>query len=206
MQKDPRRRFSGRFRGSSWDNLPHAWRSVAAAPRARGGESPRQTRSRLVTRTAPAYDRSGKSAGGKRPPIPHPLRELVSAKRSRLRVASNSSSTLMRLRCAHDCALEKIYAASIGGEFMHIRTPHSHLGSARLESRADKHSRLPCASRLLRTLMEAERSRFFLHSAMSAINAALAKGAESLMVILDTILQNVRRDREEFAWHSIAGD
>src|SRR6266436_1551487 len=86
--------------------------------------------------------------------------------------------------------LQKIYADSIGAEFMHIQnTRMRNWVLYRLESRPDKHStprqvKIP----LLRALMEAASFEVFLHSRYVGQKRFSIQGAESLMVILDTIL------------------
>src|ERR687887_1251766 len=86
--------------------------------------------------------------------------------------------------------LEKIYAGSIGAEFMHIQNNRvRNWVRYRLESRPDKHStprRVQVA--ILRALMEAESFEVFLHSRYVGQKRFSLQGAESLMVILDTIL------------------
>src|SRR5437867_2786744 len=83
---------------------------------------------------------------------------------------------------------ERIYAGSIGAEFMHIqKTRIRNWVRHRLESRPEKHS----TSRqvqvaLLRALLEAESFEVFLHSRYVGQKRFSLQGAESLMVILDT--------------------
>src|SRR5947209_7331536 len=86
--------------------------------------------------------------------------------------------------------LQKIYADSIGAEFMHIQnTRMRNWVLHRLESRADKHSTAPQVKiALLRGLMEAESFEVFLHSRYVGQKRFSLQGAESLMVILDSIL------------------
>jgi 2-oxoglutarate dehydrogenase E1 component len=87
--------------------------------------------------------------------------------------------------------LEEIYAGSVGAEFMHIQNPRiRNWVRHRLETRADKFS-TPRQEQiaLLRTLMEAESFEVFLHSRYVGQKRFSLQGAESLMVILDTILQ-----------------
>src|SRR5207302_7758980 len=85
--------------------------------------------------------------------------------------------------------LTKIYADSIGAEFMHIQnTRIRNWVRHRLESRPDKHA----TSRqvkiaILRALMEAESFEVFLHSRYVGQKRFSLQGAESLMVILDSI-------------------
>src|SRR5256884_7461494 len=86
--------------------------------------------------------------------------------------------------------LERIYADSIGSEFMHIQDPRiREWVRRRLETRPHKHS-TPRAVQvaLLRTLLEAESFEVFLHTRYVGQKRFSLQGAESLMVILDTIL------------------
>jgi 2-oxoglutarate dehydrogenase E1 component len=87
--------------------------------------------------------------------------------------------------------LERIYAGSIGSEFMHIQNPRiRNWVLHRLESRPAK----PDTSRsvqlaLLRVLLEAESFETFLHAHYVGQKRFSLQGAESLMVILEEILQ-----------------
>src|SRR6478672_10037370 len=87
--------------------------------------------------------------------------------------------------------LENIYADSIGSEFQHIQNPRiRNWVRHRLESRPAKHH----ASRgteigILRTLLEAETFETFLHTRYVGQKRFSLQGAESLMVILDGVLQ-----------------
>ena len=87
-------------------------------------------------------------------------------------------------------AFEAIYADTIGAEFMHIQnTRIRNWVRHRLESRPPKNS----ASRevqiaLLRSVMESEQFETFLHTRYVGQKRFSLQGAESLMVILDTIL------------------
>src|SRR5881396_2072488 len=86
--------------------------------------------------------------------------------------------------------LERIYADSIGSEFMHIQDPRiREWVRRRLETRPHKHS-TPRAVQvaLLRALLEAESFEIFLHTRYVGQKRFSLQGAESLMVILDTIL------------------
>jgi 2-oxoglutarate dehydrogenase E1 component len=88
--------------------------------------------------------------------------------------------------------LERIYADSIGAEFMHIQnTRIRNWVLHRLESRPAKHS-IPRMVQiaLLRALLEAESFELFLHARYIGQKRFSLQGAESLMVILDTILHN----------------
>ncbi len=86
--------------------------------------------------------------------------------------------------------LESIYAESIGAEFMHIQnTRIRNWVRHRLESRPPKHSASrPVQIALLRALLEAELFETFLHTRYVGQKRFSLQGAESLMVILDTIL------------------
>src|SRR5438093_1291345 len=86
--------------------------------------------------------------------------------------------------------LERIYADSIGSEFMHIQDPRVRdWVRRRLETRPQKHS-TPRAVQvaLLRALLEAESFEIFLHTRYVGQKRFSLQGAESLMVSLDTIL------------------
>jgi 2-oxoglutarate dehydrogenase E1 component len=86
--------------------------------------------------------------------------------------------------------LERIYADSIGSEFMHIQDPRVREWiRKRLETRPHKHS-TPAAVQvaLLRALLEAESFEIFLHTRYVGQKRFSLQGSESLMVILDTIL------------------
>src|SRR6266487_1264317 len=86
--------------------------------------------------------------------------------------------------------LERIYADSIGSEFMHIQDPRVREWiRKRLETRPHKHS-TPRAVQvaLLRALLEAESFEIFLHTRYVGQKRFSLQGSESLMVIRDTIL------------------
>src|SRR5437773_7837138 len=86
--------------------------------------------------------------------------------------------------------LERIYADSIGSEFMHIQDPRvREWVRKRLETRPQKHS-TPRAIQvaLLRALLESESFEIFLHTRYVGQKRFSLQGSESLMVILDTIL------------------
>ncbi|MGH8099856.1 MAG: 2-oxoglutarate dehydrogenase E1 component, partial [Chthoniobacterales bacterium] len=86
--------------------------------------------------------------------------------------------------------LERIYADTIGSEFMHIQDPRvREWVRQRLETRPQKHSTpREIQIALLRELMEAESFEVFLHTRYVGQKRFSLQGAESLMVILDTIL------------------
>src|SRR6266704_2181382 len=121
------------------------------------------------------------------------LRELgFSEKDLNLRVSSkfffdNRQMTLREMIAT----LENIYAGSIGSEFMHIQnTRIRNWVLHRLESRPAK-LEAPRAVQmaLLRALLEAESFEIFLHAHYVGQKRFSLQGAESLMVILDIILQ-----------------
>ena len=121
------------------------------------------------------------------------LRELgFSEKDLDLRVASKFffDNRQMTLRDMIG-ALERIYAGPIGPEFMHIQnTRVRNWVLHRLESRPAKLD-APRAVQmaLLRVLLEAESFETFLHAHYVGQKRFSLQGAESLMVILDVILQ-----------------
>jgi 2-oxoglutarate dehydrogenase E1 component len=185
------------FEGFELGNLPQKnGATVAAAPRADVRESPLQTRidglvyayrtlGHTVARVNPLAD--------KRPQNPLlTLRELgFSEKDLDLAVSSkffmdNRQMTLREMMAE----LEKIYADAIGAEFMHIQnTRIRNWVLHRLESRPDKRATpRPVQIALLRALLEAESFEIFLHSRYVGQKRFSLQGAESLMVILDTIL------------------
>ena len=86
--------------------------------------------------------------------------------------------------------LDRIYADSIGSEFMHIQDPHIREWiRRRLETRPHKHS-TPRAVQvaLLRALLEAESFEIFLHTRYVGQKRFSLQGAEALLVALETIL------------------
>ncbi|HZS18009.1 MAG TPA: 2-oxoglutarate dehydrogenase E1 component [Candidatus Udaeobacter sp.] len=86
--------------------------------------------------------------------------------------------------------LQRIYADSIGSEFMHIQDPRVREWiRKRLETRPQSEA-TPAAVQvaLLRALLEAESFEIFLHTRYVGQKRFSLQGAESLMVILDTIL------------------
>src|SRR6266849_6133589 len=189
--------WSAFFEGFELGNLPQRNGAAAtAAPRAGVRESPLQTR---IDGLVYAYRTLGHTIARvnplaeKRPENPSlTLRELgFSEKDLDLRVSSkffadNEEMTLREMIAR----LQKIYADSIGAEFMHIQnTRMRNWVLYRLESRPDKHSTpRQVKIALLRALMEAESFEVFLHSRYVGQKRFSIQGAESLMVILDTIL------------------
>lgn len=86
--------------------------------------------------------------------------------------------------------LERIYGDTIGSEFMHIQDPRvGEWVRRRLETRPQKHTTpREVQIALLRELMAAESFEVFLHTRYVGQKRFSLQGAESLMVILDTIL------------------
>jgi 2-oxoglutarate dehydrogenase E1 component len=196
--------WSAFFEGFELGNLPQrngAAAATAAAPAA-SRESQLQTR---VDGLIFAYRTLGHTIAlvnplaEKRPENPLlSLRELgFSEKDLDLPVSSkffmNNRQMTLREMIA---ALEKIYADTIGAEFMHIQNPRiRNWVLHRLETRPDKREtprNIQIA--LLRALMEAEAFEIFLHSRYVGQKRFSLQGAESLMVILDTILHKCARD------------
>ncbi|MEY2602010.1 MAG: 2-oxoglutarate dehydrogenase component, partial [Verrucomicrobiota bacterium] len=191
------------FEGFELGNLPQRNGAAAAtAPRTAARESPLQTR---LDGLVYAYRTLGHTIARvnplaeKRPENPQlSLRELgFSEKDLDLRVSSkffldNEEMTLREMIAR----LQKIYADSIGAEFMHIQnTRMRNWVRHRLESRADKHSTpRQVKIALLRALMEAESFEVFLHSRYVGQKRFSLQGAESLMVILDSILHKCPTD------------
>src|SRR5438067_5653559 len=86
--------------------------------------------------------------------------------------------------------LARIYADSIGSEFIHIQDPHIRDWIRRqLETRPHKHL-TPRAVQigLLRALLEAESFEIFLHTRYVGQKRFSLQGSETLMVALETIL------------------
>jgi len=88
--------------------------------------------------------------------------------------------------------LDRIYADSIGSEFMHIQDPHVREWiRRRLETRPNKHSTPRSVQvALLRALLEAESFEIFLHTRYVGQKRFSLQGAETLLVALETILHN----------------
>src|SRR2546421_6170708 len=191
------------FEGFELGNLPQRnGAAAAAAPRVVTRESPLQTR---IDGLVYAYRTLGHTIARvnplaeKRPENPLlSLRELgFSEKDVDLRVHSkffaNGEEMTLREMIAR---LTKIYADSIGAEFMHIQnTRMRNWVLHRLESRPDKHS-TPRQVKIgiLRALMEAESFEGFLHSRYVGQKRFSLQGAESLLVILDSILHKCPTD------------
>jgi 2-oxoglutarate dehydrogenase E1 component len=193
--------WSAFFQGFELGNLPQKNGAVAhAAGRVEGRESSLQTR---VDALVYAYRTLGHTIARvnplaeKRPENPLlTLRELgFSEKDLDLPVASKFFFDNKKMTLREMIALfEKIYAGSIGAEFMHIQnTRIRNWVRHRLESRPEKQA----TSRqvqvaLLRALLEAESFEIFLHARYVGQKRFSLQGAESLMVILDTILHKCR--------------
>ncbi len=191
--------WSAFFEGFELGNLPQRNGAVAvkgAPPRAEPREAQLQTH---IDGLVYAYRTLGHTIAlvnplaEKRPENSSlTLRELgFNEKDLDLRVSSkffldNEEMTLREMIAR----LQKIYAGSIGAEFMHIQnTRIRNWVRHRLESRADKYSTpRQVQVALLRTLMEADSFEVFLHSRYVGQKRFSLQGAESLMVILDTIL------------------
>ena len=189
--------WSAFFEGFELGNLPQRnGAAAAAAPRVGVREGPLQTR---VDGLVYAYRTLGHTIArvnplaDKRPENPLlTLRELgFSEKDLALRVSSkffldNEEMTLREMIAR----LEKIYADSIGAEFMHIQnTRMRNWVLHRLESRPNKRDTARAVQiALLRALLEAESFEVFLHSRYVGQKRFSLQGAEALMVILDTIL------------------
>ncbi|MGH8093379.1 MAG: 2-oxoglutarate dehydrogenase E1 component [Chthoniobacterales bacterium] len=87
-------------------------------------------------------------------------------------------------------ALESIYAGTIGTEFQHIQNPRIRdWVRDRIEARPRLRESVSVQVDLLRALMEAESFEAFLHTRYVGQKRFSLQGAESLMVILETILQ-----------------
>ena len=87
--------------------------------------------------------------------------------------------------------LERIYADSIGAEFMHIQNPRSaRMGPQAVGDRDRTSIRPPrqCRWRCCGRYLKSESFEIFLHTRYVGQKRFSLQGAESLMVILDTIL------------------
>src|SRR5256714_3192660 len=159
------------FEGFELGNLPQRNGAATAAPRAVTRESPLQTR---IDGLVYAYRTLGHTIARvnplaeKRPENPLlTLRELgFSEKDLDLRVSSKFFADGREMTLREMIALlEKIYAGSIGAEFMHIQnTRIRNWVRHQLESRPEKQAtsrRIQIA--LLRALLEAESFEIFLH-------------------------------------------
>ncbi len=193
------------FEGFELGNLPQKNGAAVTAPRAVTRESPLQTR---IDGLVFAYRTLGHTIARvnplaeNRPENPLlSLRELgFSEKDLDLRVSSkffmNGEEMTLREMIAR---LTKIYADSIGAEFMHIQnTRIRNWVLHRLETRPNKHD-TPRQVKigLLRALMEAESFEGFLHSRYIGQKRFSLQGAESLIVILDSLLHKCAVDGVE---------
>src|SRR6202011_899047 len=206
-QLDPRSVDSGWsafFEGFELGNLPQR-NGAAARVRADGRESSLQTR---VDGLVYAYRTLGHTIARvdplaeERPHNPQlTLRELgFSEKDLNLPVSSKFFLDNRRMPLREMiAALESIYAESIGSEFMHIQnTRIRNWVRHRLESRPDKRDTpRQVQVALLRALLEAESFETFLHTRYVGQKRFSLQGAESLMVILDTILHKCPGDGVE---------
>src|SRR5437764_5353610 len=182
------------FEGFELGELPERDGAVAIA--AEGGEGSLQSRvdglvyayrtlGHTIARLDPLADRRREN------PL-LTLRELgFSDKVLHIRVSSKFSIDNRQMTLREMIAiLESIYAGSIGSGFMHIQSTRvRNWVLHRLESRPAK-METPRAVQvaLLRTLLEAESFEVFLHGHYVGQKRFSLQGAESLMVILDTIL------------------
>jgi 2-oxoglutarate dehydrogenase E1 component len=207
-QKDPASvdaSWAAFFEGFELGNLPQKNGAAAAEPRAVTRESPLQTR---IDGLVFAYRTLGHTIARvnplaeKRPENPLlTLRELgFGEKDLDLRVASkffaNGEEMTLREMIAR---LTKIYADAIGAEFMHIQnTRIRNWVLHRLETRPNKgDTPRQVKIGLLRALMEAESFEGFLHSRYVGQKRFSLQGAESLLVILDSILHKCAIDGVE---------
>ncbi|HEY8835926.1 MAG TPA: 2-oxoglutarate dehydrogenase E1 component, partial [Chthoniobacterales bacterium] len=178
-------------------NLRNGAAAMAATPAAELGDQPLQTR---VDGLVYAYRTLGHTIAridplaDKRPENPLlSLRELGFSEKDLDLVVSSKfflDGRKMTLR-EMIALLESIYAESIGSEFQHIQNPRiRNWVRHRLESRPAKHDTSREAQiALLRSLLETETFEVFLHTRYVGQKRFSLQGAESLMVILDTILQ-----------------
>ena len=92
--------------------------------------------------------------------------------------------------------LEEMYADVIGSEFQHIQNPRiRNWVRDRIEARPTKHhASTEIEIALLRVLLESEAFEVFLHTRYVGQKRFSLQGAESLMVILDTILHRCPGD------------
>src|SRR5881392_1467875 len=189
--------WSAFFEGFELGNLPQ--RNGAAAPTAAPAERRETWLQTRIDGLIYAYRTLGHTIArvnplaDKRPENPLlTLRELgFSEKDLDLRVSSKFFLDNRQMSLREMIALlEKIYADSIGAEFMHIQnTRIRNWVRHRLESRQDKRETpRQVQVALLRALLEAETFEVFLHTRYVGQKRFSLQGSESLMVILDTIL------------------
>jgi len=88
-------------------------------------------------------------------------------------------------------ALEEIYCGPIGAEFIHIQNPRvRNWVRDRIESRlTDPQPEAPELRRMLQVLIEAEGFEHYLHTRHVGQKRFSLEGSESLLVLLDTILE-----------------
>ena len=192
------------FEGFELGNTPHrngAATAAAPAPTAapEGGLQTRidglvyayRTLGHTIARVNPLAD--------ERPQNPLlSLRELgFSEKDLDLRVSSkfflqNKKMTLREMIAR----LEEMYADTIGAEFQHIQIPRiRNWVRDRIESRPTKrHASTQVEVALLRVLLESEAFEVFLHTRYVGQKRFSLQGAESLLIILDTILHRCPGD------------
>jgi 2-oxoglutarate dehydrogenase E1 component len=192
------------FEGFELGNTPQRNGAAAAAAPARVEvqESPLQTR---IDGLVYAYRTLGHTIARVNPladtPPENPLltlRELgFSEKDLDLQVSSKFflDNKKMTLR-AMIATLEEIYADAIGTEFQHIQNPRiRNWVRDRLEARPTKHhASTQVEIALLRLLLESEAFEVFLHTRYVGQKRFSLQGAESLIVILDTILHRCPGD------------
>src|ERR1700736_6375721 len=193
------------FEGFELGNLPQKNGAAVAVPQKATRESPLQTR---IDGLVYAYRTLGHTIARvnplseKRPENPLlALRELgFGEKDLDLRVSSkffmNGEEMTLREMIAR---LTKIYADSIGAEFMHIQNTRTRNWVLhRLETRPNRHDTpRQVKIAILRALMEAESFEGFLHSRYVGQKRFSLQGAESLLVILDSILHKCAIDGVE---------
>ena len=170
--------------------------AAATAPRAAVRESPLQTR---IDGLVYAYRTLGHTIARvnplaeERPENPLlTLRELgFSEKDLDLKVSSKFFQDDKKMTLREMIArLGEIYAEAIGTEFQHIQNPRiRNWVRDRIEARPTKHHvSTEVEIALLRLLLESEAFEIFLHTRYVGQKRFSLQGAESLMVILDTIL------------------
>jgi 2-oxoglutarate dehydrogenase E1 component len=207
-QKDPASvdaSWAAFFEGFELGNLPQKNGAAIVGPRAVTRESPLQTRidglvfgyrtlGHTIARVNPLAEKRPENSLLS-------LRELgFGEKDLDLRVASkffmNGEEMTLREMIAR---LTKIYADSIGAEFMHIQNTRTRNWVLhRLETRPNKgDTPRQVKIGLLRALMEAESFEGFLHSRYVGQKRFSLQGAESLLVILDSILHKCAIDGVE---------
>src|SRR5437764_10451125 len=175
--------------------------AIAAAPLGEIGDQPLQTR---VDGLVYAYRTLGHTIAridplaDKRPENPLlSLRELGFSEKDRDLVVSSKFFLDGRKMTLRDmiALLENIYADTIGSEFQHLQNPRvRNWVRHRLESRPAKHrASREIEIKSLRTFLEAETFETFLHTRYVGQKRFSLQGAESLMVVLDGVLQRCSR-------------